>query len=65
LPCSLSKAPGVPALLWSTTVAAKDPGDRLVAEVIAPVSLRTTFGLSDGDIVEIRLLLQPRSEHAD
>ena len=64
LPCVLIRAPAVPAFLWSTTVAAKDPTERLVVELIAPVSLRTTLGLADGDIVEIELLLQPRSEHA-
>jgi riboflavin kinase, archaea type len=57
LPCSLSAAPDVPAFLWSTTTAAQDPRDRLLAEVIAPVGFRTTYGLKDGDAVAIDLRL--------
>ena len=60
LPCSLSAAPRVPAFLWSTTTAARDPRDRLVAEVIASVGLRTTYGLKDGDPVAIDLSVGAR-----
>jgi riboflavin kinase, archaea type len=58
LPCSLNVAPGVPAFLWSTTTAARDPADRLLAEVIAPVGLRATYGLADGDLVAIELKVE-------
>jgi CTP-dependent riboflavin kinase len=51
LPCRLHVAPAVPAFLWSTTTAARDPADRLLAEILAPVSLRATCGLQDGDPV--------------
>lgn len=58
LPCRLDVAPGVPAFLWSTTTAARDPADRLLAEVIAPVGLRATCGLEDGDLVAIELKVE-------
>jgi riboflavin kinase, archaea type len=57
LPCSLSAAPDVAAFLWSTTTAARDPRDRLLAEVISPVGLRAMYGLKDGDPVAIGLKL--------
>jgi len=57
LPCSLSTAPGVSAFLWSTTTAARDARERLLAEVIAPVGLRATYGLRDCDPVAIELKL--------
>jgi CTP-dependent riboflavin kinase len=59
LPCRLSVAPGMPAFLWSTTTAARDSGDRLLAEVLAPVGLRATYGLEDGDPVAVELNLRP------
>jgi hypothetical protein len=43
------------AFLWTTTTAARDPAARRHVEIIAPVSLRATFGLEDGDRVEIEL----------
>jgi hypothetical protein len=64
LPCSLSVAPGVPAFLWSTTTAARDPADRLLAEVISPVHLRSTYGLKDGDPIAIHLILGARHPDA-
>jgi riboflavin kinase, archaea type len=60
LPCSLSAAPGVPTFLWSTTTAARDPRDRFLAELIAPVGLRATYGLKDGDPVAIEFKLGAR-----
>jgi riboflavin kinase len=56
-PCSLSSAIGQRAFLWSTTSAARDPADRLLAEIIAPVGLRATYGLKDGDPIQISLIL--------
>jgi CTP-dependent riboflavin kinase len=64
LPCKLSTAPGAPAFLWSTTTAARDPRDRLLAEVIASVGLRATYGLKDGDPVAIELNVGARWGHA-
>jgi riboflavin kinase, archaea type len=56
LPCRLGCAPGVPAFLWSTTSAARDPADRLLLEIIASVGMRATFGLKDGDPIAIELM---------
>jgi CTP-dependent riboflavin kinase len=64
LPCSLSVASGLPAFLWSTTTAARDPADRLVAEVIASVQLRSIYGLKDGDPIAIELQVGARSDDA-
>lgn len=61
LPCRLSVAPGLRAFLWSTATAARDPADRRLAEVIAPVSLRDTYGLRDDDVIEIELVLKATS----
>ena len=58
MPCGLNVAPGLRGFLWSKTTAARDPADRLVAEVIAPVGLRATYGLRDGDPVAIELDLE-------
>jgi riboflavin kinase, archaea type len=60
LPCSLGAAPGIPAFLWSTTRAAEDPAERLIVEIIAPVKLRSTYGVKDGDPIAIELTLDPR-----
>ena len=46
---------GLRAFLWSTTTAAQDRPDPWVVEVAAPVGLRATFGLRDGDAVVIAL----------
>lgn len=56
LPCRLPNLRGQHAYLWSTTTAARDRPDPWVVEVVAPVGLRATFGLRDGDAVVIELL---------
>ena len=61
LPCRLRVAQGLPAFLWSTTNAARDPGNRLLLEILAPVALRLTYGLRDSDVVEIELDLAAES----
>lgn len=56
LPCLLKlKDEFQPAHLWSTTTAAQSREDPHVVEIVAPVGLRLTYGLSDGD--QIGLLL--------
>lgn len=44
-----------PAVPRPTTTALKDREDAHVVELIAPVGLRATYGLKDGDAVEIEL----------
>jgi riboflavin kinase, archaea type len=56
LPCRLSVARHLPAFLWSTTNASRDPDERYIAEVIAPVGLRATYDVKDGDAIAIELL---------
>lgn len=41
--------------LWTTTTAASGRDDPWVVEVIAPVGLRETYGLKDGDEVELEI----------
>ncbi|MBI2922073.1 MAG: DUF120 domain-containing protein [Planctomycetes bacterium] len=55
LPCTLLNLRAQPAFLWTTTTAAKGREDPWVVEIIAPVGLRATFGLKDGDEVAIEL----------
>ena len=56
MPCRLRSLRSLPALLWTTTTAAGDPGRRELVEVIASVSLREELHLQDGDTVEIEIL---------
>lgn len=58
LPCVLRSLGNQTALLWTTTASASDPADRFVVQVIAPVGLRATYGLQDGDTVEVELRLE-------
>ena len=55
LPCRLGNLDGQRAFLWSTTTAAQDRDDPWVVEIVAPVGLRATYGLRDGDLVVIEL----------
>ena len=56
LPCRLRNLGDLPAFLWTPTTAARDRPDPWVIEIVAPVGLRTTFGLRDGDAVVVELL---------
>ena len=53
--CVLENLRREPAFLWTTTTAARDRPDARVLELIAAVHLRSTYGLTDGDEVSIRL----------
>lgn len=55
LPCVLRDLGGQQAFLWTTTTAAAGREDPWVVEVIAPVGIRTTYALNDGDEVVIEL----------
>jgi len=55
VPCVLENLASERAWLWTTTTAARDRSDPGVVEVVASRSLRETFGLSDGSIVEVLL----------
>ncbi len=55
IPCVLQSLASRPAFLWSTTTAATAREDPWVVEVIASVGLRATYGLKDGDWVEVSL----------
>lgn len=54
-PCVLRSLRDQRAFLWTTTTAAADREDPWVVELVAPVGLRATYGLQDGDPVEIEL----------
>ena len=56
LPCVLANLNGERAMLWTPTTAARNRPDPWVIEIIAGVNLRTTYALSDGDVVEIHLI---------
>ena len=64
LPCRLRNLAGQRAFLWSTTTAAQDRDDPWVVEIVAPVGLRATYGLTDGDLVLIELPGEPTPAHA-
>src|SRR5437016_3975989 len=51
VPCRLRSLGGQRAFLWTPTTAARDRPDPWVLEIVAPIGLRATFGLSDGDEV--------------
>jgi CTP-dependent riboflavin kinase len=55
VPCILTNLGEHPAFLWSTTNAATDRVDPWVVEIICEVGLRTTFGLKDGDAVDVQI----------
>src|SRR3954471_9220411 len=56
LPCALTNLKAERAMLWTPTTAARHRPDPWVVEIIAAVNLRATYGLIDGDIVEILLV---------
>jgi CTP-dependent riboflavin kinase len=53
LPCTLVSLDGRPAHLWTPTTAARSRPDPWVIEVVCEVGLRSTYGLCDGDVIEI------------
>jgi CTP-dependent riboflavin kinase len=55
LPCVLSSLDDTPAFVWRTTAAEQHSEDRRLLEVLASIPLRQTFGLKDGDRVEVRI----------
>ena len=55
IPCVLSNLRDQNAFLWTTTTAAKGRPDPWVVEIVSEVGLRSTFGISDGDLVEINV----------
>ena len=57
LPCILPKLDVRPAFLWTTTTAAQDRPNKNLIEVITDVPLRASYGLADGDLVEVKLTL--------
>jgi CTP-dependent riboflavin kinase len=60
VPCRLQNLGGQRAFLWTPTTAARDRSDPWVVEVVAPVGLRATFGLRDGDEVIVEVLVGGR-----
>lgn len=57
LPCILPKLDRRPAFLWTTTTAAQDRPNKNLIEVITDVPLRASYGLVDGDVVDVELNL--------
>ena len=57
LPCILPKLDARPAFLWTTTTAAQDRPNKNLIEVITDVPLRASYGLVDGDGVDVELTL--------
>jgi CTP-dependent riboflavin kinase len=57
LPCILPKLDATPAFLWTTTTAAQDRPNKNLIEVITDVPLRASYGLVDGDWVDVELTL--------
>jgi|SRR4051812_1214703 CTP-dependent riboflavin kinase len=55
VPCVLWNLACQGAWLWTPTTAARSRPDPWVVEIIAATSLRESFGLVDGSIVEIQL----------
>jgi len=55
LPCTLTRPGTLRGFLWSTTRAALNPLERRLVEIIAPVGIKATYGVKDGDPVEIEL----------
>jgi CTP-dependent riboflavin kinase len=53
LPCILTSLDNLKALIWRTTRAEQVAEDRRILEILAEVNLRQTYGLKNGDIVEI------------
>ncbi len=58
LPCALPELGNRRGFLWSTTTAARDRPDEAVIEVITDVHLRKAYGLVDGDLIYVELILK-------
>ena len=56
LPCRLETLNRHPAFLWTTTTPRQGTA-RYVVEIVADIPLRDTFGLRDGDVVAVELVL--------
>jgi len=56
LPCRLETLNRHPAFLWTTTTPRTGAALYLV-EIVADISLRDTFGLHDGDVLAVELVL--------
>jgi CTP-dependent riboflavin kinase len=55
LPCELVSLDARAAFLWTPTTAARNRPDPCVIEIITDVGLRRTYGLTDGDIVSVKI----------
>ena len=55
LPCTLPSLGSQRAFLWITTNAVTESARQNIVEIIASVGLRDTFGVRDGDLVEIEI----------
>ena len=60
LPCVLSSLEGLRAFIWRTSHAEEVAEDRRILEILAEVNLRETFGLKNGDEVEVSVGLSSR-----
>lgn len=59
LPCRLETLKDRPAFLWTTTTP-RQGADRNLVEIVADIPLRATFGLKDGDLLAVDLVLGDR-----
>lgn len=57
LPCTLPKLEARSAFLWTTTTAAQDRPNMKLIEIITDIPLRVSYGLMDGDAVDVELNL--------
>ena len=55
LPCVLKSLRCQGAMIWRTALAEDVAEDRRILEVLAEVNLRETFGLKNGDVVEVEV----------
>jgi len=56
LPCRLETLNGHPAFLWTTTTPRRG-AELYLVEIVADISLRDTFGVKDGDVLAVDLVL--------
>ena len=64
LPCRLETLNRHPAFLWTTTTPRQGAELHLV-EIVADISLRDTFGVKDGDVLAVDLILGGRTDRQD
>jgi CTP-dependent riboflavin kinase len=57
LPCKLMNLEHHKAFLWTPTTAARNRPDPWVVELVCDVALRETYGLQDGDVLGVEILL--------